>query len=133
MPSGRRCESPAMRGYAFCYHHARRAPVHKGSPAETRIQIPAKLDRAGIAQALHQIMNALGNNHISARRASILLCGLQMAGSNSENPGPAPPAIDLGRPDLDRPDLDRLFSDIGDLLSEMNVGKPQPADGIPSA
>ena len=125
MPSGRRCESSAMRGYAFCYHHARRAPVHKGSPAETRIQIPAKLDRAGIAQALHQIMNALGNNHISARRASILLCGLQMAGSNSENPGPAPSEIDH-----DRPDLDRLFSDIGDLLSEMNVGKPQPADGI---
>jgi len=113
MPSGRRCESPALRGYAFCYYHARRAPVHKGSPDEIRIELPATLDRDGIAQTLHQLLNALANNRISARRASILLCGLQMASSNPENSVPVPRPID--------PDFDRLFTEISAMLSQMDL------------
>ncbi len=119
MPSGRRCESPALRGYAFCYFHARRAPVHKGSPDEIRIELPATLDRAGIAQTLHQLLNALANNRISARRASILLYGLQMASSNPENFGPVPRPIDA--------DLDQLSTELSAMLSQMNLrGRSAP-------
>ncbi len=102
MPSGLRCQSPAMRGAAFCYFHGRRATPPKGTPAETRIELPATLDRKGIPQALRQVMNALANNQISARRASILLYGLQMAVDHPDVPLPAPAQsqpnpIDLAR------------------------------------
>jgi hypothetical protein len=113
MPGGLRCQSPAMRGHAFCYHHARRAAAHQANPAEARIQIPAKLDRAGIPQALRQVMNALANNQISARRASILCYGLQMAVDHPDTPGPAPAQIQPNPIDLAR-----LSSAIGDLLRQ---------------
>ena len=92
MPTGLHCQAPAMRGYAFCYHHARRvAPQRKQSPAETRIEIPSRLDRNGIALTLHQVMNGLGNGSISPRRASILIYGLQMAMDNPPKCGPESP------------------------------------------
>jgi hypothetical protein len=73
MPNGLRCQSPAMRGYAFCYYHGRRAPRHKDRPSETHIELPDPLDRTGIADALRQILRALRSNRLSPRRASILL------------------------------------------------------------
>lgn len=88
MPSGLRCQSPALRGAAFCYFHGRSAQPHKSS--EARIQLPGRLDRKGIAQAFRLVLNALANNQISARRASILICGLQAAAAAPEPPGPAP-------------------------------------------
>jgi len=118
MPNGLRCQSPAMRGYAFCYYHGRRASGHKDRPNKTHIELPDLLDRTGIADALRQILRALGSNRLSPRRASILLYGLQMAASDRDSPGPASPPID--------PDLARLSSDIGALLSQMN-GRMRPA------
>ena len=88
MPSGLRCQSPAMRGTAFCYFHGRRASPPKSSPAEAHIEIPATLDRAGIPQALRRVMNALANNQIRSRRASILFYGLQMAIDHPDAPRP---------------------------------------------
>ena len=121
MPSGLRCQSPAMRGTAFCYFHARRASPPKNSPAksspaETRIELPATLDRKGIAQALRQVMNALANNQISARRASILFYGLQMAIDHPDAPGPAPAQMQPSPVDLAR-----LSSTIGDLLRQKSA------------
>jgi hypothetical protein len=113
MPSGLRCQSPAMRGNAFCYHHARRAAPHQARPAEAPIQIPAKLDRAGIPQALRQVMNALANNQISSRRASILFYGLQMAIDHPDVPSPAP-----AQSQHNPTDLARLTSALGDLLRQ---------------
>jgi hypothetical protein len=95
MPSGLPCQSPAMRGYAFCYHHARRAaasskavaaePRATGSRAtESQVDIPSVLDRNGITQAIGKILQALGSGRISPRRASILLYGLQMAVVNPQ-------------------------------------------------
>jgi hypothetical protein len=116
MPSGLRCQSPAMRDTAFCYFHARRASPPKRSPAEARIELPATLDRAGIPQALRQVMNALANNQISSRRASILLYGLQMAVGHPDVPDPAP------APMQPNPiDLARLSSAIGDLLRQKSA------------
>lgn len=83
MPNGLSCQSPAMRGSAFCYFHGRRiAPQRKQSTAVTRIEIPSNLDRNGVAHTLHQVLNGLGNGSISPRRASILIYGLQMAMEN---------------------------------------------------
>jgi hypothetical protein len=116
MPSGLRCQSPAMRGTAFCYFHGRRASPPKSSPAETRIELPARLDRAGIPQALRQVMNALANNQISSRRASILFYGLQMAIDHPDVPGPAP-----AQSQPNPIDLARLSSAIGDLLRQKSA------------
>ncbi len=121
MPSGLRCQSPAMRGHAFCYHHARQTAAHQARPAEARIQIPARLDRAGIPQALRQVMNALANNQISSRRASILFYGLQMAVDHPDGPAPgsglAPAPMQPSQTDLAQ-----LSSVLGDLLRPKSAG-----------
>jgi hypothetical protein len=91
MPNGLSCQSPAMRGSAFCYFHGRRiAPQRKQSTAVTRIEIPSNLDRNGVAHIIHQILNGLGNGSMSPRRASILIHGLQMAMENPPESDPEP-------------------------------------------
>lgn len=91
MPSGLRCQSPALRGYAFCYHHARRGKVQE----EMRIALPAALDRTGILRTLQQVLQALADHRISPRRASILFYGLQMiVDAPSCNPAQPAPAAD---------------------------------------
>jgi len=52
MPSGLQCQSPAMRGSAFCYHHGRRIPPRGKSPSPGhRVHMPATLDHHGITTA----------------------------------------------------------------------------------
>ncbi len=98
MPTGRNCQSPAMRGSAFCYHHARRIPPRGKSPSGgLRVHMPATLDRHGIASALHGVLQGLADDSISARRAAVLLQGLQMAASH---PGDCAPRSDLLPPEL---------------------------------
>lgn len=107
MPTGRRCQSPAMRGSAFCYFHGRRIPPQrKGRPAEQRVQMPATLNRDGITHALQNVLQGLADGRVSARRASILLVGLQMAAGH---PADCAPASDL-LPD----ELFRIAEDRGD-------------------
>jgi hypothetical protein len=79
MPSGLHCRSMAMRGSSFCYYHARpQRPTH---PKEARIELPDLLDSNGITTFVSRIVKALAAGHISTRRASVLLYGLQVAGS----------------------------------------------------
>jgi hypothetical protein len=82
-----------------------------------RIELPTTLDRKGIPQALRQVMNALANNQISSRRASILFYGLQMAIDHPDVPGPAPAQMQPNQIDLAR-----LTSAIGDLLRQKSAG-----------
>jgi hypothetical protein len=84
-----------MRGSAFCYFHGRRIPParKKASSSEARIDVPAVLDGKGINYALRQIMQSLGDGKISARRASILLYGLQMASANPSQSGSLPAGL----------------------------------------
>jgi hypothetical protein len=77
MPSGLHCQSPAMRGSAFCYFHAR--PQRPARPREARIEMPVRLDRKGIEAIIRQTIEALAAGHISPRRAAILLYGIQMS------------------------------------------------------
>ncbi len=94
MPSGLSCQSPAIRGSAFCYFHGRRIPPQAKSPStEHRVEIPTTLDQNGIPHALNSVLQGLADGRISARRASILLLGLQMAHSYSESRSPAPTSL----------------------------------------
>ena len=86
MPSGLSCQSPAIRGSAFCYFHGRRIPPRAKSPStEHRVEIPATLDQNGIPHALNSVLQGLADGRVSARRASILLFGLQMAVNHPES------------------------------------------------
>jgi hypothetical protein len=77
MPSGLHCQSPAMRGSSFCYFHAR--PQRPVRPREARIAIPELLDSQGAQTIIHRTLQALAAGHISARRAAVLLYGIQMS------------------------------------------------------
>ncbi|HEY1160695.1 MAG TPA: hypothetical protein VGE83_08705 [Terracidiphilus sp.] len=77
MPSGLHCQSPAMRGSAYCYFHAR--PQRPARPHEVRIAIPDQLDGKGTQAILHRTLQALASGHITARRAAVLLYGIQMS------------------------------------------------------
>ena len=77
MPSGLHCKSPAMCGSAYCYFHAR--PQRPVRPREARIEMAARLDSKGSAEMIHQTIEALAAGHISARRAAVLLYGIQMS------------------------------------------------------
>ncbi len=93
MPSGLTCQSPAIRGTAFCYFHGRRIPPQAKSPStEHRVEIPIAFDQNGILHALHSVLQGLADGRISARRASILIMGLQMAINHPEPCDPAPTA-----------------------------------------
>jgi hypothetical protein len=91
MPNGLTCKSPAMRGCAFCYFHARgQRPSQPARPAqtpqETRIDLPPLLDSRGSALAVNEILQALAANRISSRRAAVLLSGIQMAARHKSGP-----------------------------------------------
>jgi hypothetical protein len=89
MPTGIHCQSPAMRGCAFCYFHARAVrPARPIPPLEARIEMPPTLGRDKILGALNQVIQALAANRITARRAAVLLQGIQMASGQNF---PAPP------------------------------------------
>jgi hypothetical protein len=89
MATGIHCKSPAMRGCAFCYFHARAVrPARPIPPLEARIEMPPTLGRDKILGALNQVIQALAANRITARRAAVLLQGIQMASGQNF---PAPP------------------------------------------
>jgi len=107
LPSGLQCQSPAMRGSAFCYYHGRRIPPRGQHPSTGhRVHMPATLDRNGITSAIHSVLQGLAAGRISARRASILLLGLKMALDQPANgdPTPDPLPADLFRSALDSGD-----------------------------
>lgn len=106
MPSGLSCQSPALRGSAFCYFHGRRIPRQaKSLSTEHRVEMPTTLDQNGIPHALHSVLQGLADGRLSARRASILLLGLQMALNHPESRSPAPTS-----PTSDPPLDELLFS-----------------------
>jgi hypothetical protein len=77
MPSGLHCQSLAMRGSSFCYFHAR--PQRPARPREARIEMPDRLDDKGTQALLNRTIQGLAAGHISARRAAVLLYGIQMS------------------------------------------------------
>ena len=66
-----------MRGSSFCYFHDR--PQRPARPREVRIAMPDRLDSTGTQAIIHRTLQALAAGHISARRAAVLLYGIQMS------------------------------------------------------
>lgn len=105
--TGRRCNSPAMRGKAFCFYHDRSRTRHRSpQPAATELilhptradalgqadpilavpqkeavelDFPPLEDRESIQVAASMIVAALGRNQLDGKRAATMLYGLQVA------------------------------------------------------
>jgi len=90
MPTGRKCHSPALRGKAFCFFHAR---LHFRRPAAAS---PGKLPHTGIEDlhtAVARVLTALASPLTDPRRAGVLLYGLNIAaGLSKHTAAPEPPA-----------------------------------------
>jgi len=84
MHNGAKCQSPALNGKDFCYHHFNRhAPKPLSSPDEA-FRLPFLEDRSAIQVALSKILDDLGNSKLDPKRAGLLLYGLQIASQNVE-------------------------------------------------
>ena len=77
-PNGVRCESPALRGHAFCYFHSK---LHSATSIGIwdDIKLPLPEDTAAIQLSIAQISAALLASRIDSKRAAQLLWGLQIA------------------------------------------------------
>ncbi len=109
MPSGLHCKSPAMRGSAYCYFHARsQRPAIPARPLNARIELPDVLDAKAFPTAVWSVVQALAAKHISPSRAGKLIYGLQIAAGalSSRAVDPARAAEPCDDPALsDRPDI----------------------------
>ncbi len=85
-----RCQSPACKGARFCYWHRtaldRAARRHKTEPppspaARTGIHLAPLTSPENIRDGVEQLNQALLAQRIDAKRASLLLHGLQIAAS----------------------------------------------------
>src|ERR1700756_2867381 len=92
--SGRKCQSPALRDQNFCYFHSniRKRPTPGNQPCdpytepkETALELTPLEDADAIQLALSEIVLALAANRIDARRARILIYGLQVASQNQRH------------------------------------------------
>lgn len=127
MPSGLHCQSPAMRGSAFCYFHARAQRPARPS-REARIEIPPVLDPAGTMYVLNQIVQALGAGLISNRRAAVLLYGIQMASGDPSALPAAPSPLDAGKGPrcAADPTPEQALADLQALMQEVAALAPRP-------
>jgi len=88
MPSGLKCHSPALLNEFFCYYHTnlRRSTAPKGVFDDQSLKLPALEDSSALQLALTQILGALGSSKLDARRAGLLLYGLQIAAQITSRP-----------------------------------------------
>jgi hypothetical protein len=80
--NGLKCQSPALRGWAFCYFHARPRvlpPRRRRNKKEESINLPPLTHVAAFTPAINEILQGLASNAISPKRAGSLLYALQMA------------------------------------------------------
>jgi hypothetical protein len=84
-PNGLKCQSVAMRGSLFCYHHARVrvSPRRPRRNKEAVLDLPSLNGEASVLPFLNQVLDALASNSISSKRASSLLYALQIARNNT--------------------------------------------------
>ena len=83
MPTGRTCQSPAMRTSAYCYFHARlhRGP-HRPRPNKEKI-LAQKLDsREAIRSRVSLVIDGLVSKKLAPGAAGRILYGLQIASDN---------------------------------------------------
>jgi hypothetical protein len=85
--SGGKCGSPALRGKPYCYFHSRlRERAARPASPYLAIELPPTLeDRGSIQLAVSEVISAIADNRIDARRAGMLLYGLQIASGNARH------------------------------------------------
>lgn len=95
-PSGKKCEAIAIRGHRFCYFHLQtRRGLASVTPAEAAangatapapqsatITLPMLEDRSAVQLVLTEVLRALAAGQMDAKRAGLLLYGLQIAAAN---------------------------------------------------
>lgn len=114
-----------MRGTAFCYFHGRRIPPRGKHPSTGhRIEMPATLDGNGITRAIQSVLRGLADDRISARRASILLMGLQMAAHQPDDCDPNPDPAGLFSSALDSGEA---IAAINALAEKLALGSGAPS------
>jgi hypothetical protein len=88
MPSGKRCDSPALRNRPCCYFHSnlRRSAAPKGRYDDWSIKIPPLEDSRAVQIALTEVLSALAAARIDPQRARLLLYGLQIAAQVTARP-----------------------------------------------
>jgi hypothetical protein len=82
MPTGRHCQSPAMRPSAYCYYHDR---LHRypGRPGPKKpLQLPRLDNRDALLTGLTDVMNAILARKVDTRQAGRLIHGMQVAASS---------------------------------------------------
>jgi len=81
LPTGTRCQSPALTNQPYCYFHRRlRLHTDDGTRATKEpLKLPSIEDTRGIQIALAQVLSALGSSRIDPRQAGLYLYGLQIA------------------------------------------------------
>src|ERR1035437_3825156 len=81
--NGYKCQSPAMRGSAFCYFHSPEQTMAKVKSSNSEeIKLPLLVDSASIQVAISKIAGASINSRLDARRTGLLLYALQIASQN---------------------------------------------------
>ena len=92
-PAGQRCKSPALRGNAFCYYHARLHSESKSGFANN-FALPVPEDAAAIQESLGRLFNAILTASIDSKKTAQLLWGLQIASNNlPRKPKPDPQSV----------------------------------------
>jgi hypothetical protein len=92
-PGGERCKSPALKGHAFCYYHARLHSTTKLGVMDD-VKLPVPEDFAAIQESLGTIFQAILNSRIDSKKTAQLLWGLQIASNNlPRKPIPAPKTV----------------------------------------
>jgi hypothetical protein len=108
--NGRRCKSPSLGLSAFCYFHSRLHRRHKNlvenspvlredssnhTPSATgqpeylpdplELDLPPLEDAESIQVSISLLIAALARNRIDAKRAAVILYGLQLAATNARS------------------------------------------------
>jgi hypothetical protein len=81
--NGKRCQSPALRGSAYCYFHERTHMM--AAPNYIKfddLQLPLLEDSASIQVAISKITAAFLSSRSDARRTGLLLYAVQIASQN---------------------------------------------------
>jgi len=81
--NGLRCQSPALKGSAYCYYHVR---VHRTGKTSSGlwddVKLPVLEDASTVQLALSEVVSAMLSSRLDARRAGLLLYALQIASQN---------------------------------------------------
>jgi hypothetical protein len=84
--NGQRCQSPALRGSAYCYFHSRAHTAAKAKSSDLDdIRLPLLEDSASIQVAISQIATAFLSSRLDARHTGLLLYALQIASQNIDH------------------------------------------------